>query len=303
VPGAPASPEVATVDAPASPQASPAPEHGAESKPDIAPILTRQQQGLRYGIASHIGRSRENNEDACYGMHWHCLTTDNRPDFGLFAVADGMGGHLHGELAAGIAVRTLASEVLASLYVPLLRDFDSTTSPTVLEALTSAANVANRAVLKQVRGGGTTLSAVAMIGNLAYVIHVGDSRAYLIGDRGIEQLTTDHTLVQRLLDMQEISASEAESYPQKNVLYRALGQSEELRLERFLRPLPSAVQILLCTDGLWDELSPAELQSIAQAAQHPQAACEKMISLANERGGSDNISVILIQAPGGGALP
>ena len=256
---------------------------------------------MTYGIASDVGLMRNNNEDACFGMQWHSITVDNRPDFGFFAVADGMGGHLDGERAAGIAVQTLASEMLDKIYVPLLRNFSAGDSPTVLEALVSASEQANHAVIKGVPGGGTTLSAVAIIGNLAYLVHVGDSRAYLIHDETIEQLTTDHTLVQRLIEMNELTPEEAENYPQKNVLYRAIGQHEELKMERLVRTLPPSALVLICTDGLWDMIEDDTIKQLASQAASPQEACDRLVKAANDRGGTDNISVIVLQVPGGGS--
>ncbi len=262
------------------------------------PMMTRQRQSLTYGIASDTGLARHNNEDACFGLQWHSITVADRPDFGFFIVADGMGGHLDGERAAGVAVQTLAAEMLARIYVPMLRDFRAADSPTILEALGDAAAAANRAVMAQVPGGGTTLTAVATIGNLAYIAHVGDSRAYVIHDDGIEQLTTDHTLVQRLIEMQELSPRDAANYPQKNVLYRAIGQNENVKVERLIRILPPAAQLLLCTDGLWDSVEDELLREVARAAPSPQEACDALVKLANRHGGSDNISVVLLRVPG-----
>ena len=285
--------------------AIPAPAPAATPKrtlpPAPKPILTRQRLALKYGIASDVGLMRNNNEDACFGMQWHSLTVDKRPDFGFFAVADGMGGHLDGERAAGIAVQTLASEMLDKIYVPLLRNFNAGDSPTVLEALVSASERANDAVIQRVPGGGTTLSAVAVIGNLAYLVHVGDSRAYLIHDDEIEQLTTDHTLVQRLVEMKELTPEEAEDYPQKNVLYRAIGQNEELKMERMVRTLPPSGLVLICTDGLWDMIEDDTIKQVALQAASPQDACDSLVKLANDRGGLDNVSAIVFQVPGGGS--
>lgn len=265
--------------------------------PSPQPILTRQRQSMTYGIASDIGIVRDNNEDACFGMQWHSITVDNRPDFGLFIVADGMGGHLDGERASGVAVQTLAAEMLDSIYVPMLKDFKAGSSPTILEALVNASERANQAVMKRVPGGGTTLSAVAIVGNLAYLAHVGDSRAYLVHGDQIEQLTTDHTLVQRLVEMKELTLEEAEYYPQKNVLYRAIGQNEKLKMERLIRTLPPGAQVLLCTDGLWDLVEPDTIREVAVAAGSPQEACDRLVSIANDRGGSDNITVIVLKVP------
>lgn len=256
-----------------------------------------QRQALTYGIASHVGRLRENNEDACFGMQWHSITVDERPDFGFFIVADGMGGHLDGERAAGIAVQTLAAEMLERVYTPMLRNFKSSSSPTILDSLVSAAERANLAVVQHVPGGGTTLSAVAIVGNLAYLAHVGDSRAYLVHGEIIEQLTTDHTLVQRLIQMKELTPEQAVHYPQKNVLYRAIGQNEELKIERMIRTLPAGARIVICTDGLWDLVDDDTICQVARSARTPQAACDQLVQLANERGGTDNISVIVLKLP------
>ena len=298
-PEAEAVPEPVEVEAPPEPQ--PARVRQRALPPSPKPILTRQRQALTYGIASDVGLLRGNNEDACFGMQWHSITVDDRPDFGFFVVADGMGGHLDGERAAGIAVQVMAAEMLDKIYVPLLRNFSAGDSPTVLESLMSAADKANRAVIKQVPGGGTTLSAIAIIGNLAYLTHVGDSRAYLIHDDSIEQLTTDHTLVQRLIEMNELTKAEAEHYPQKNVLYRAIGQNENLKMERLARALPPLSQVVICTDGLWDMVDDETIKQVALEAGSPQAVCDRLISLANDRGGVDNITVITLRVPGGGA--
>ena len=298
-PEAEARPEPAQVESP--PEPKPAAARKRALPPSPKPVLTRQRQALSYGIASDVGLLRGNNEDACFGMQWHSITVDNRPDFGFFVVADGMGGHLDGERAAGIAVQVMAAEMLDRIYVPLLRNFSAGDSPTVLESLMSAADKANRAVIKQVPGGGTTLSAIAIIGNLAYLTHVGDSRAYLIHEDSIEQLTTDHTLVQRLIEMNELTKAEAEHYPQKNVLYRAIGQNENLKMERLARALPPLSQVVICTDGLWDMVDDETIKQVAQAAGSPQETCDRLVSLANDRGGIDNITVIALRVPGGGA--
>ena len=265
--------------------------------PTPKPILTRQRQSLTYGIASDVGILRDNNEDACFGMQWHSITVDDRPDFGLFIVADGMGGHLDGERASGVAVQTLAAEMLDSIYVPMLKDFNAGSSPTILEALVNASEKANRAVIKRVPGGGTTLSAVAIVGNLAYLVHVGDSRAYLLHENKIEQLTTDHTLVQRLIEMKELTLEEAEHYPQKNVLYRAIGQNEQLKMERLIRTLPPGSQVLICTDGLWDLVEEDAIRDVTMESSSPQEACDNLVRIANDRGGTDNITVIVFKVP------
>jgi len=217
-------------------------------------------------------------------------------------VADGMVSHLDGERASGVAVQMLASEMIGKIYAPMLKDFNAGSGPTILEALVNASEVANRAVIKRVPGGGTTLSAVAIVGNLAYLVHVGDSRAYLLYEDKIEQLTTDHTLVQRLIEMNELTLEEAEHYPQKNVLYRAIGQNEKLKMERLIRALPAGSSVLICTDGLWDLVEDVTIRNVAASSSTPQEACDSLVRLANARGGTDNITVILFKVPGDEAI-
>ncbi len=288
-------PQVQPVQRPANirrqPRAEPAPPRRA------TPREHKPKRALTYGIATDVGKLRDNNEDACFAMQWHTMTVENRPDFGFFVVADGMGGHLDGERAAGIAVQTLASEMLQSVYMPLLRNFRAAEKTTILEALVAASEKANSAVIDAVPGGGTTLSTVAIVGNLAYLVHVGDSRAYLIHNDEIEQLTTDHTLVQRLVEMKELTPEEAEYYPQKNVLYRAIGQNESLKVERLIRTLPSAAQMILCSDGLWDLVDDETMKRVTLESSSPQEACDRLVSLANDHGGTDNISVIILKIP------
>ncbi len=301
------------------------PESGAEKETQAQPLQKRRgiqerraattppqrepprqnvpRSALSYGIATDVGKLRDNNEDACFAMQWHTMTVENRPDFGFFVVADGMGGHVDGEQAASIAVKTLATEMLRSVNMPLLGNSRAAEKTMILEALVAAAEKANLAVIEGVPGGGTTLSTVAIVGNLAYLAHVGDSRAYLIHNDEIEQLTTDHTLVQRLLEMKELTPKQAENYPQKNVLYRAIGQNESLKVERLIRALPAAAQMIICSDGLWDLVDNETLKRVTLEAASPQAACDRLVSLANDNGGTDNITVIIVKVPGGDGNP
>ena len=284
---------------PSAAETAPKPDHDPSStaaSPALPPP-NKKQTALTYGIASHTGMVRDHNEDACFAMHWHSITADKQPDFGFFIVADGMGGHLDGEKASAIAVQTLAAEILEKICVPMLRDFKASSSPTILDALAHAAEKANLAVIKGVPGGGTTLSTAAIVGSLAYLVHVGDSRAYLIHDSEIEQLTTDHTLVQQLVEMKKLTPEEAENSPQKNVLYRAIGQNEKLKIERLTRSLPPGAQMLICSDGLWDLVDDRALKQVTLESSSPQDACDRLVALANEHGGADNISVIILKIP------
>ncbi len=273
---------------------------GATRPLDSESIVSVENSQLTFGQSSHQGMIRENNQDSSYVFLASSRTVENRPDFGLFVVADGMGGHHDGEKASSIAAQYLASDVLSSIYVPMLDADDSTDSerPTIVESLVSATQKANAVVHETVPDGGTTLTAVVLVGNLAYISHVGDSRAYLIRNSGVEQLTRDHSLVQRLIELGQLTPEEAEDHPQKNVLYRALGQNENLEVERLIRPMPPNSQILLCSDGLWGLMSNDDIKRIVDSSDSPQQACDKLVALANTNGGTDNITAVLIKIPG-----
>jgi protein phosphatase len=137
-----------------------------------------------------------------------------------------------------------------------------------------------------------------IIGDLAYIAHVGDSRIYLIHRGSIEQITRDHSLVQRLIELGQLTPEEAVDHKQPNVLYRALGQNELVEVDTLTRRLPPYSCLLLCSDGLWNQVSDDEILDIIMKHTNPQEACAKLIALANMRGGIDNVTAILLKLPG-----
>ncbi len=269
--------------------------------PPLESALTRPNQHITYGQSTDVGMVRSNNQDSLLTFFATQGNTDNMPDFGVFIVADGMGGHHDGEKASAIATRVLAEEVTRKIYLPMLQGNKEETDaaqPTISEILAEAVRTANDVVVKSVPEGGTTITAAAIIGDLAYIVHVGDSRAYLVTkEYGLEQITRDHSLVQRLIELDQLTSEEASQHPQKNVLYRAIGQSDNLEVDAITRRLPPESYLLLCSDGLWNMVSEEQLMDIIMNAESPQEACNRMVAIANEYGGPDNISAILIQIP------
>ncbi len=252
-----------------------------------------------YGLGSDIGMVRSNNQDSMFTMLSATVSVEEQPDFGLFIVADGMGGHHDGERASAIAVRTIAKHVVDNFYRSLVGaatpDADR---PIISEVLSEALQKANEAVSAEIPEGGTTVTAAALLGDLVYLAHVGDSRAYMITADGIEQITRDHSLVQRLIELDQLTPEEAAAHPQRNVLYRAIGQSENLEVDVLTHRLPAGGRLLLCSDGLWNQVSEQNLLQIVQSSKSPQEACDHLITLANDRGGPDNITAVLVQVPG-----
>jgi protein phosphatase len=156
---------------------------------------------------------------------------------------------------------------------------------------------ANQAVVDRVPGGGTTLTAVLHLGHQVTVGHVGDSRAYVLKDAEVRTITRDHSLVKRLEELGQLRPEEAEVHPQRNVLYRAIGQGANLEVDVFSLPIPRDAFLLLCSDGLWGVVPDQEIRRIVTLAENPQVACERLIDAANAAGGPDNISAVLIYFP------
>ncbi len=251
---------------------------------------------ITFGQASDVGMMRSNNQDAAQSFFTTVQSVDQRPDFGFFVVADGMGGHHDGEKASAIAARMVAVQIMNTIYVPILMGRDN--EQPISESLSSAVQKANGDVIAKVPDGGTTVTAVVLVNDLAYVAHVGDSRVYLINGDTIERLTRDHSLVQRLIELDQITPEEANDHPQKNVLYRALGQSDLIDVDILTRRLPAKASLLLCSDGLWNLVEDHELMQTVRSAGTPQEACQRLVALANKRGGNDNITVIVVRLPG-----
>ena len=221
---------------------------------------------------------------------------DARHTFGLFALADGMGGHQAGEVASSIAARTAAHHIVHQLYLPaLVQQEHSTDQPALNEVLVNAVQAANRAVASRVPGGGTTLTCALLLGPRAYIAHVGDSRAYLRSDATIDRLTNDHSLVNQLVEIGQLTAEQAAVHPRRNILCRAVGQGGALRVDVVSRRLFPGDRILLCSDGLWGLLPDDQIWQIVDGASTLPEACDALVAQANASGGTDNISAILLR--------
>lgn len=253
---------------------------------------------LKIGWATDVGEVRRHNEDAALIITVAHDGDNALPAFGLFVLADGMGGHQAGEVASSLAARTVAHYIMRQLYLPALIGQDrDTEQPALNEVLVDAVQAANSGVVSRVPGGGTTLTCALTLGPRVYIAHVGDSRAYVIIEEELDQITHDHSLVDRLVELGQLTRDEAATHPQKNVLYRAIGQSGILEVDTHVRTIPQGGRLLLCSDGLWSIVSETEMASIVTAAPSLQAACENLIAAANRAGGPDNITAILVEPP------
>jgi len=261
----------------------------------MATVQRIEPQQLIYGCGQSIGKQREHNEDTVFALSIAIGGEKASTPIGLYIVADGMGGHQYGEVASSAAARTLAGCILKRFH-PTLVDPSTSMEESIQDLMRSAINEAQKAVTKAAPGSGTTLTAALVLGQQMTIGHVGDSRAYAIHSYGGgEALTRDHSLVKRLQELGQISSEEAAVHPQRNVLYRALGQGEILEPDIFTAPFPTTGYLLLCSDGLWSVLSDNNLFELVNSAKDLQDACQTLVAAANEAGGPDNISVIVVK--------
>jgi serine/threonine protein phosphatase PrpC len=251
------------------------------------------------GVGHSPGMQRDHNEDALFTLTTILVSDTQTIPFGLYIVADGMGGHEHGERASGVAIRAMARHVVAKLLSPLISLPPSPPEDPIQQVMQDGIQAAHQAILHNAPGGGTTLTALLMLGDQMTIAHVGDSRAYVLPPgQEMQVLTRDHSLVKRLVELGQLTSAEAFDHPQRNVLYRALGQGEPVDAEVITAPLPNSGYLLLCSDGLWGVLPDNVIKKIIFSSDSPSQACQDLVTSANQAGGPDNISVILLQLPG-----
>jgi len=231
-------------------------------------------------VETDTGRTRDINEDSAYAA-----TGD---DWCLLVVADGMGGHAAGDVASETAIETFAEFV-----EPRLADG----ARDVAGVLTSGVRAANDRLQERIEadpsleGMGTTLVAAVLEGDVVTVVNVGDSRGYRLIDGAIEQVTVDQSLVQQLVEQGKITEEEARTHPQRNVVSQALGTSDTV--EPDTDEIPRKGTMLLCSDGLTEEVPDEQINEIVHDAGDLETAAVELVTAANENGGSDNISVVL----------
>jgi PPM family protein phosphatase len=246
-----------------------------------------------------VGKQRELNEDSLLAITSTMAGNSGNLPFGLYIIADGMGGHQFGEVASNAAIRTVAGYVLRKFHSYLFQIKTDTMDESFQEIMLAAVSEAQRAIQREAPGSGTTLTAALVLGQQITVAHVGDSRAYFVYPDGrIEAITRDHSLVKRLEELGHISPEEAENYPHRNVLYRALGQGEILEPDIFTIAFPQPACLMICSDGLWGVVSEQDLVRSITEAPNLQRACQNLVTAANVAGGPDNISVVLAQLIG-----
>ena len=240
-----------------------------------------------------IGKKRQTNQDS-YCVH---KLGENAI---LLAVFDGMGGHAGGETASSLA-REQFSQIVCDTFISKVNSETGLVDATrtqIYNILSKGAQLANTAIFDTAKqapellGMGTTLAAVLINGDNVYAVNVGDSRIYLVWKDEIKQISHDHSYVQYLVDIGEITEEEAKDNVNKNIITRAVGTSENLEVDTFVQTLDSA-GVLLCSDGLSNLVENAEIQAIFSESASAKECVEKLIHAANSRGGTDNITAVV----------
>lgn len=250
---------------------------------------------LQGDALTDAGRVRENNEDNVY--LWRS------ENFLLAVVADGMGGAAAGEEASRIAVQTIEDGLFeASLDADRRRAYRDVSAEYLSDKLREVIREANANIVQHtyhsphLKGMGTTITMAFVRDAYAVIGHVGDSRAYLVDgtDGDISQITSDHSFVEAMVAAGHISREEAEDHPMRNVLYRALGQADDIDVDVYHSYLRANDRLILCSDGLTLHVAPEEIASVALEDNNPEVISRRLVNLANNRGGRDNISVVVI---------
>lgn len=245
-----------------------------------------------FGLELDKGQKRPTNGDSLGAIKRQQASADGRYSIGIYLVADGVAGTSEGDVASRIAIESAMQELLD-------RDKLSDITQTYREHMIKAAEVAHREILSHEvdlqKHGATTLVMAIVVENRAYILNVGDSRAYIVTGDAARQVTIDHTLVQRLLDEGEIDEEQAATHPWRNVLSEALGTQYQFTADVFIEYLKVGDYLILCSDGLYKLVPDDQMIAITTSASSPQLAAKSLVQAANNAGGKDNIAVVVIE--------
>jgi len=263
----------------------------------LAEVRRPASYDLRVGRLTDVGQMRQLNEDSLLAIETGQVHRSVSRPIGLYVVADGAGGHAAGDVASGIAIRAIARQALDSLFPQQINEAPPKVD--VASWMRSAIQTVNEAVHRQRAvtrtDMGTVLVMAVILDGEAHIAHVGDSRAYLIKESGMNQITVDHSLVQRLVDTGQIRPEEARTHENRNVIYKMIGDRPKIEPDLKRVPLSPGDGLLLCSDGLSGYVEDQDIYRIVRSTASPQDACQRLIDAANQAGGPDNITAILIR--------
>ena len=253
---------------------------------------------MMVGQKSDTGQVRALDEDSLFTMVMSCTYESVEDQLALFVVADGMGGHEGGEVASRLAIQTFAGVLMSNVFTPELEG-NALSSEAICEWMVRAMEAANDQVYlarqKHKNDMGTTMTAAIVKDWMLCLAHVGDCRAYRWGESGLEQLTTDHSIVASMVAAGTVLPDEIYTHPQRSMIYRCVGDLPTVEVDVSTLSLCTDDRLVLCCDGLWEMIRDEGIEEAMLRESDPQTACEIMVEQANLAGGADNISVIVVQ--------
>lgn len=253
---------------------------------------------LRWGKKTDVGRMREVNEDM---LDVRVYAAYDGPTLGLFVVADGVGGQDRGEVASRLATDTIWAHIRERVWQPEMAGQEVSLAE-MQGIVREAVQAANQAVYKErIRLSsemGTTVTLALLRDTRAVIANVGDSRTYLWGPEGLRRLSVDHSVVESLVASGEIKREQIYTHPQRNLIYRSLGDRPSVEVDLFEQELAPGNRLILCSDGLWEMVRDEGLEEMLLSEADPQRACDVLVDRANMAGGEDNITIIIVQVEG-----
>lgn len=257
---------------------------------------SKSQVAFRAASCQSSGRERSHNEDTLFTFSTFMAGVKSPRFLGVFLVADGMGGHQSGEVASHLATQGAGEFLLEAIFRPMLFEHETFEDDELRKMVKEAVDAAQSLIQQNVPGGGTTLTLVLIVDDRIFSGHVGDSRLYVLDpEGGMTVRTRDHSLVKRLVDLGQITEHEASVHPQRNVLYRALGQTEPFEADVDQFSLAVGERLMICSDGLWGPVSARKMEEIFLETDDLNLISCQLVDAANEAGGPDNISVVLVE--------
>lgn len=250
--------------------------------------------GVGIGWDPGITRKHKPNEDAVLAVRGVCDARGRLCPIALYVVADGMGGHASGRVASHLATHSMAQSVL-----PAVQQGEELNDTFLMDTLTDCIHLANSVIHEYKEEHdvdlGTTITAALLVESTAYIVNVGDSRTYIYRqDGGLAQITRDHSLVARLVSAGAIAAEDVYTHPDRNKIYRGLGEKDSVQVDWFIEPVQTGDYVLLCSDGLWEMVRDHEIEKILKRClPDVSQASDALVKAALHRGGSDNVSVII----------
>ncbi|MGH2496299.1 MAG: protein phosphatase 2C domain-containing protein [Ktedonobacteraceae bacterium] len=253
--------------------------------------------------AGNVRRS-DPNEDSALVLQLQRIHESLAEPVGVYIVADGMGGHDNGQLASRMTINVIAEKMTRELLLAPLagekageaaKEFDEDSMVALLHDSIEEANAALCEVnTRNKTDMGSTLTGFMIVGQHAFIVNVGDSRTYMVRSGQIYQLTTDHSLVGQLVASGLIEPDDVYTHPQRSQIYRSLGDKPNTQIDIFKQQLHPGDKLLSCCDGLWEMIRNPQIESVLNTTPDPQTACQQLIDLANENGGEDNITAVIV---------